>query len=101
MLKTQHPGFETFLRGTHGRNDVSCSDCHMPKMKPAEGRRFTNHNIGNPFDNFEASCGRCHEQGKATPSVDVHHLQPISKAPHLRLLPGSQGQVRGHGLPVG
>ena len=64
MLKAQHPGFETFMRGTHGRNEVSCADCHMPSVKPAEGRRFTSHNIGNPFDNFEDSCGRCHEQSK-------------------------------------
>ena len=64
MLKAQHPGVETFLRGPHGRNDVSCSDCHMPRIEDADGRKFSNHNIGNPFDNFEASCGRCHEQGK-------------------------------------
>ena len=64
MLKAQHPGFETFMRGTHGRNEVSCADCHMPRVKPAEGRRFTSHNIGNPIDHFEDSCGRCHEQSK-------------------------------------
>jgi nitrite reductase (cytochrome c-552) len=64
MLKAQHPGFETFVRGTHGRNDVSCADCHMPRIKDGNGKKFTNHNIGNPFDNFEASCGRCHEQSK-------------------------------------
>ena len=64
MLKAQHPGFETFVRDTHGRNDVSCADCHMRRMEDENGKKFTNHNIGNPFDNFEASCGRCHEQSK-------------------------------------
>lgn len=64
MLKAQHPEFETFLRGPHGRNDVTCSDCHMPRIEDADGRKFSNHNIGNPFDNFEASCGSCHEQSK-------------------------------------
>ena len=64
MLKAQHPGFETFVRGTHGRNDVSCANCHMPRTKSADGKKFTNHNIGNPFDQFEDSCGSCHEQSK-------------------------------------
>lgn len=64
MLKAQHPGFETFMRGTHGRNGVSCANCHMPRVQDADGKKFTSHNIGNPFDNYEASCGRCHDQGK-------------------------------------
>jgi nitrite reductase (cytochrome c-552) len=64
MLKAQHPGFETFMRGTHGRNGVSCANCHMPRVQAADGKKFTSHNIGNPFDNYEASCGRCHDQSK-------------------------------------
>ncbi len=64
MLKAQHPGYETWLQGMHGKNNVSCTDCHMPKVMGEDGREFTNHKVGNPFDRFEESCGRCHEQSK-------------------------------------
>ncbi|GAA5186536.1 ammonia-forming cytochrome c nitrite reductase [Ferrimonas gelatinilytica] len=66
MLKAQHPGFETSLTGTHGRNDVSCTDCHMPRVTNAEGKKYTDHNVGNPFDQFEFTCARCHSQSKET-----------------------------------
>lgn len=64
MLKAQHPGFETARSGPHGRNNVSCTDCHMPRVTNAEGKKYTDHNVGNPFDRFEFTCGKCHEQGK-------------------------------------
>ncbi|GIU40688.1 cytochrome c-552 [Shewanella sairae] len=64
MLKAQHPGYETWQLGMHGKNNVSCTDCHMPKVKSAEGRKFTDHKVGNPFDRFEETCGSCHEQSK-------------------------------------
>lgn len=64
MLKAQHPGYETWLQGIHGKNNVSCTDCHMPKVKNAEGRRFTDHKVGDPFDRFDDTCGTCHQQSK-------------------------------------
>ncbi|ACA85265.1 ammonia-forming nitrite reductase cytochrome c552 subunit [Shewanella woodyi] len=64
MLKAQHPGYETWQLGMHGKNNVSCTDCHMPKVKNAEGRKFTDHKVGNPFDRFEETCGNCHDQSK-------------------------------------
>ncbi|MGS0674404.1 ammonia-forming nitrite reductase cytochrome c552 subunit [Shewanella sp. 0m-4] len=64
MLKAQHPGYETWQLGMHGKNNVSCTDCHMPKVKNAEGRKFTDHKVGNPFDRFEETCGTCHDQSK-------------------------------------
>ncbi|GLP95770.1 ammonia-forming nitrite reductase cytochrome c552 subunit [Paraferrimonas sedimenticola] len=63
MLKAQHPGFETWRMGIHGKNDVSCSDCHMPRVEE-NGKKFTDHKVGNPFDRFEFTCGKCHEQSK-------------------------------------
>jgi nitrite reductase (cytochrome c-552) len=36
----------------------------MPRIEGADGKKFSNHNIGNPFEHFEASCGTCHEQSK-------------------------------------
>ncbi|WP_298443705.1 ammonia-forming cytochrome c nitrite reductase [uncultured Ferrimonas sp.] len=64
MLKAQHPGFETTTAGTHGRNNVSCTDCHMPRVTNEKGRKYTDHNVGNPFDQFEFTCARCHSQSK-------------------------------------
>ncbi|WP_417760484.1 ammonia-forming nitrite reductase cytochrome c552 subunit [Shewanella sp.] len=65
MLKAQHPGYETWSTGVHGANNVSCVDCHMPKVTNAQGRKYTDHKVGNPFDRFEDTCARCHTQSKA------------------------------------
>ncbi|QQX80592.1 ammonia-forming cytochrome c nitrite reductase [Shewanella sp. KX20019] len=64
MLKAQHPDYETWSSGVHGQNDVTCIDCHMPKITNAKGRKFTDHQVGNPFDRFEVGCANCHEQSK-------------------------------------
>ncbi|QSX34435.1 ammonia-forming nitrite reductase cytochrome c552 subunit [Shewanella avicenniae] len=64
MLKAQHPGYETWSSGVHGANNVSCVDCHMPKVTNDQGRKYTDHKVGNPFDRFEDTCARCHTQSK-------------------------------------
>ncbi|PWC16470.1 ammonia-forming nitrite reductase cytochrome c552 subunit [Brenneria corticis] len=66
MVKAQHPEYETWRTGIHGKNNVSCIDCHMPKVKNAQGRFYTDHKVGNPFDNFAHTCANCHKQDKAT-----------------------------------
>ena len=65
MLKAQHPEYETWTAGIHGKNNVTCIDCHMPKVQNAEGKLYTDHKIGNPFDNFAQTCANCHTQDKA------------------------------------
>lgn len=64
MLKAQHPDFEIWSMGTHGKNGVTCTDCHMAKVETKDGKVYTDHKIGNPFDNFEFTCKTCHEQSK-------------------------------------
>ena len=64
MLKAQHPEYETWKMGIHGMNNVSCVDCHMPKVTSAAGKKFTDHKVGNPFDRFEETCATCHNQTK-------------------------------------
>ncbi len=64
MLKAQHPGYETWAQGIHGKNNVTCVDCHMPKVENEDGKVFTDHKVGNPFDRFENTCGNCHTQSK-------------------------------------
>lgn len=64
MIKAQHPEYETWSQGVHGKNNVTCIDCHMPKVQNAEGKLYTDHKIGNPFDRFNESCSTCHTQSK-------------------------------------
>ncbi len=59
MLKAQHPGYEMWKTGAHGRNNVSCADCHMPYTQEG-GIKYTDHNIGNPLDNMSKTCMNCH-----------------------------------------
>ncbi|MCJ8326138.1 MAG: ammonia-forming cytochrome c nitrite reductase [Campylobacterales bacterium] len=65
MLKAQHPGYEMWMTGAHGRNGVSCADCHMP-YKNEGGIKYTDHNIGNPLDNMDNSCMTCHRVSEAS-----------------------------------
>ncbi|WP_425482150.1 ammonia-forming nitrite reductase cytochrome c552 subunit [Budvicia diplopodorum] len=64
MLKAQHPEYETWSQGIHGKNNVTCIDCHMPKVQNADGKVYTDHKIGNPFDRFDETCASCHTQSK-------------------------------------
>ncbi|WCE28365.1 ammonia-forming nitrite reductase cytochrome c552 subunit [Vibrio sp. SCSIO 43137] len=64
MLKAQHPGFETWKMGMHGKNGVTCADCHMPKVEDADGNVYTDHKVGNPLDRFDDTCAQCHDQEK-------------------------------------
>ncbi|NYY76518.1 hypothetical protein DMI62_03620 [Escherichia coli] len=35
------------------------------KVQNAEGKLYTDHKIGNPFDNFAQTCANCHTCDKA------------------------------------
>ncbi|HKJ04492.1 MAG TPA: ammonia-forming cytochrome c nitrite reductase [Geopsychrobacteraceae bacterium] len=59
MLKAQHPGFETFITGVHGKNGLACADCHMPYVREG-GVKYSNHNVGNPLDDIANTCLNCH-----------------------------------------
>lgn len=62
LLKAQHPEFETWSTGVHGRAGVSCADCHMPYVRK-NGVKHTSHWVTSPMKHAEASCGTCHDQG--------------------------------------
>ncbi|WP_232001984.1 ammonia-forming nitrite reductase cytochrome c552 subunit [Shimwellia blattae] len=66
LLKAQHPEYETWRVGIHGKNNVTCVDCHMPKVQNAAGKFYTDHKVGNPFDNFAHTCVNCHTQDKTS-----------------------------------
>ncbi|MCG3696176.1 ammonia-forming cytochrome c nitrite reductase [Aliarcobacter butzleri] len=59
MIKAQHPEYETWKTGAHGRNNVSCADCHMPYTQEG-GIKYTDHKIGNPLENMDKTCMNCH-----------------------------------------
>ena len=63
MLKAQHPGYETYKMGIHGKRGVSCADCHMP-YKTEGGQKFTDHHIQSPLNNVANSCQVCHREEK-------------------------------------
>ena len=62
MLKAQHPDFETWATGVHGKSGVSCADCHMPFMRE-NGQKYTSHWVTSPMKHMQASCQTCHTQG--------------------------------------
>ena len=64
MLKAQHPDFETWIGGLHGKSGVSCADCHMPYMRE-NGQKYTSHWVTSPMKHMKASCQTCHAQGAA------------------------------------
>jgi nitrite reductase (cytochrome c-552) len=63
MLKAQHPGYEMFVTGAHGKNGVSCADCHMPYVKE-DGATYSSHQVGNPLENIENTCLNCHDKSE-------------------------------------
>ena len=63
MLKAQHPGYEVYKLGIHGKRGVSCADCHMP-YKTEGGQKFTDHHIQSPLNNVANSCQVCHREEK-------------------------------------
>ena len=63
MLKAQHPGYEMWKEGVHGRNNVSCAACHMPQRRD-KGVTFTDHRVVSPLRDIKASCQTCHSQSE-------------------------------------
>ncbi|MCL1979661.1 MAG: ammonia-forming cytochrome c nitrite reductase [Proteobacteria bacterium] len=64
MLKAQHPDYELFLTGAHGRNGLACADCHMPYVREG-GVKYSSHKVGNPLDNIANTCLNCHKGTEA------------------------------------
>jgi nitrite reductase (cytochrome c-552) len=74
MLKAQHPDYELFMTGVHGKRGVSCADCHMP-YKSEGGVKFTDHHVQSPLANIANSCQVCHREETETLLEDVYQRQ--------------------------
>lgn len=89
MLKAQHPEFETWNEGTHGKNGVSCSDCHMPYERSDGNKKVSSHNWTSPLKNIEASCRTCHADKTAeelknnVESTQETHKDALDKAEEI------------------
>ena len=64
MIKTQHPDWEVYLLGTHGKRGVACADCHLP-FKSEGGMKYSDHQIMSPLKNIAGTCGNCHRDSEA------------------------------------
>ncbi|MDD4601762.1 Cytochrome c-552 [bioreactor metagenome] len=63
VLKAQHPDFEEWANGTHGKFGVSCADCHMPFMRES-GKKYSSHWMTSPLRTMEQACYPCHVQAQ-------------------------------------
>jgi nitrite reductase (cytochrome c-552) len=63
-LKAQHPEFEMWNQGVHGRSGVTCADCHMPTITYKD-QQLTDHWVRSPVLNLKAACVSCHSKHDA------------------------------------
>jgi len=71
MLKAQHPGWEMWKTGAHGKNNVSCADCHMPYTQEG-GIKYTDHKIGNPLEQMDKTCMNCHRTSEKSLLANIN-----------------------------
>lgn len=63
IIKAQHPDYEIYKTGIHGKKGISCADCHMPYTQ--EGAvKYSDHAVGNPLDTMDRSCMTCHRESE-------------------------------------
>ena len=74
MLKAQHPGYEIFAHGIHGKRNVACADCHMP-YKTVGGTKFSDHHLQSPLQNVANACQQCHRTSEAELLQNVADLK--------------------------
>jgi nitrite reductase (cytochrome c-552) len=58
-LKAQHPEFEMWSQGVHGRSGVTCPDCHMPYQREG-AMKISDHHVRSPLLNVNRACQTCH-----------------------------------------
>ncbi|NNJ70255.1 MAG: ammonia-forming cytochrome c nitrite reductase subunit c552 [Kiritimatiellales bacterium] len=74
ILKAQHPEFELWSQGTHARNGVSCSDCHMPYMRDGASK-VSDHWVRSPLLNVNRACQTCHHDDEKEILARVENIQ--------------------------
>ena len=49
LIKSQHPETELFWQSAHDKAQVSCADCHMPRVRRGDGTLFRSHWFTSPY----------------------------------------------------
>ncbi|OIJ12308.1 nitrite reductase [Anaerobacillus arseniciselenatis] len=89
ILKAQHPEYEMWSYGSHGRAEVSCADCHMPFERRDDRRKISSHFWASPLENIETSCRTCHSDKTERYLIDrvgdiqERHLEAVHEAQDL------------------
>jgi nitrite reductase (cytochrome c-552) len=60
VLKAQHPEFEMWNQGIHGRSGVACADCHMPYGRVG-ALKISDHHVQSPVLSINRACQTCHK----------------------------------------
>lgn len=74
VLKAQHPEFEMWNQGVHGRSGVACADCHMP-YKRIGAAKISDHHVRSPLLNVDNSCRTCHPVAAEELLARAHRIQ--------------------------
>jgi nitrite reductase (cytochrome c-552) len=73
-LKAQHPEFEMWNQGIHGRSGVTCPDCHMPYQREG-AMKISDHHVRSPLLNVNRACQTCHRWSEEELVSRVHTIQ--------------------------
>jgi len=74
VLKAQHPEFEMWNQGIHGRSGVACADCHMPYIRVG-AMKITDHHVRSPVLNINNACQTCHKWPEEELRARVYTIQ--------------------------
>jgi nitrite reductase (cytochrome c-552) len=74
VLKAQHPEFELWSQGIHGRSGVSCADCHMPYAREG-ATKVSDHWVRSPLLNVNRACQTCHRFSESELAARVDVIQ--------------------------
>ena len=89
IIKAQHPEYELWSYGSHGRAGVSCSDCHMPFERRDDRRKISSHYWVSPMETIEQSCRTCHSDKteryiiERVGEIQERHLDAVHEAQDL------------------
>jgi nitrite reductase (cytochrome c-552) len=79
VLKAQHPEFELWNQGIHGRSGVACADCHMPYAREG-ATKVSDHWVRSPLLNIQRACQTCHRFPEAEIAARVDAIQDRNHA---------------------
>jgi len=61
LWKAQHPDSEAYYNSKHAKANVSCNDCHSPKVRDKKTRKtYTSHFVVTPRFQLKETCLKCH-----------------------------------------